>query len=100
MRAATKVRITKIVCPRCEGTNAYDISFRVTGETFPCPVCMGERRVSAALARFYADHLYTCAVGGYVTGDHDVKEKDRLTQKAMDIFRLLQEVPPWLGKAA
>lgn len=93
------IRVTKIICPHCEGTGALNEHAgrppRLIRRS-QCHVCNGYGRVRPADARQYADNLYTCAVGGYAVGDHDQKEKDRLTTKAMAVFRLLGEMPPWL----
>lgn len=88
-------RVTKIICPHCEG-DGIDPSSR---HGF-CAVCLGGGRILPPVARNYADNLYTRATGGYAYGDTDQKEKDRLTKRAMDVFRLLREMPPWLRTAA
>lgn len=97
-------RITKIICPCCKGSGKwFDIpEHHVPGGgrrkaiAVPCNWCDGEKRLPVERARKYADHLYTIAVGGYVCGDHDIKDRDRMVVEATAVFDLLGEVPTWL----
>ena len=92
----TRVRITKIICPSCNGTGQWATFSTSLMRPVACGWCKGEKRLPVHVACRYADDLYTIAVGGYVSGDHDIKDRDRMTGEAMAIFKIIGERPTWL----
>lgn len=97
----TRFRVTKIICPCCKGTGTWfdlPVGPPRRGKRFivKCLWCDGKKRLPVDDARRFADVLYTCAIGGYAVGDHDIKDRDRMTEEAMAVFKLLGETPPWL----
>lgn len=85
----TMVRVTKIICPSCEGTGQF------RGMNIPCMWCRGETRVSVEVARQHADHIWMLAGGGFIAGDHDFDHKVAMEQKAEAIYDLTGATPPW-----
>jgi len=85
-----KARITKLVCPSCEGTGKFSLF-----GTFPCMWCEGLKRVDTTTAKRYADNIWTLAGGGYLAGDHDIKEKNEMEDRAHLVYSLIEEKPPW-----
>lgn len=85
------MRITKVVCPSCDGTGLCALF----GPDVACNWCKGVKRLPAAEAIGYAETLYTIAVGGYVCGDHGKVDADRMTAKAEAVYALLQQKPSW-----
>lgn len=98
MNAAFK--ITKVRCPSCDGTGIWGSMSIALGRSLPCNWCNGAKRLPAAEAIDYAENIYTIAVGGYVCGDHDKADADRMTAKAEAVYALLQQVPSWQRTAA
>jgi len=89
-------RITKIICPSCGGTGVWDL-FRSLGAV--CNWCEGAKRLPVDRAIDYAEHVYTIAVGGYVAGDHDKSDADRMKAKAEAVYALCRQVPSWRAAA-
>lgn len=87
-------RITKIICPSCEGTGDCDLFSTPNGHV-ACLWCAGTRRLMVAEAVRYADHIYMLGVGGYICGDHDLADADRMKAKAEAVCALAQQTPPW-----
>lgn len=83
-------RITKIVCPSCEGTGKFGVNVAA------CMWCGGDIRIPVATARRYADHIYMIAGGGFVAGDHDYEHKVEMEQRAAKIYALTGEAAPWV----
>ena len=88
------LRISKIICPSCEGTGECDLFAGPWGHV-KCQWCKGARRLLVAEGIRYADQLYSLAIGGYICGDHDLEDADRMKAKAEAVCALAQQVPPW-----
>lgn len=88
------LRITKIVCPSCEGTG----KFRGGLLNIPCMWCRGAIRVDVEEARRYADHIWMIAGGGFVLGDHDYSTKVEMEKKAEFVYTLTGSKAPWLSQ--
>jgi hypothetical protein len=84
-------RVTKIVCPSCEGTG----KFGSVVMDIPCMWCRGEIRVPVETAHRYADNLWMIAGGGFVCGDHDYTHKIEMESKAAGIYALTGNAAPW-----
>lgn len=89
------LRITKIICPSCEGTG----QFRMFGD-FDCLWCKGAKRLPVKDARRYADVVWTFAGGDYIAGGSSYEEKIAQEEKAEKIYELTGSKAPWLHKAA
>lgn len=92
---ASAFRITKVICPSCGGTGVCDLFRGLPGGDVRCNWCKGAKRLPVAEAINYAEFVYTIAVGGYVAGDHDKADADRMTDKAERVYALCQQVPSW-----
>lgn len=88
MVEAVRIRVTKLLCPTCEGSGQFLADF-------VCPSCRGERRISVDDAIRYADWTYVIAGGGYVAGDHDLDDMRRMEARAEAIYALVGRTPPW-----
>lgn len=86
------MKITKLVCPSCEGSGLFGL-FACYGT--PCMWCCGDKRVPVKTALRYADHIWMIAGGGYVAGDHDLEHKQELEKRAEYIYSVAQQSPPW-----
>jgi len=86
-----EARVTKIVCPSCEGTGKFGVNLL----NIPCMWCRGDKRIGVQLARRHADHIYMIAGGGFICGDHDHDHKVEMEQRAEKIYELTGEVAPW-----
>lgn len=84
-----EARITKIICPSCEGSGKF------RSLDFACMWCGGAIRLPVARARHYADHIFMLAGGGFVAGDHDYGYKLELELRAEKIYALTGGVAPW-----
>ncbi len=81
-------RITKIVCPACEGTG-------VVYNVLPCQWCRSAKRLPVADALRYADNLHTIAGGGYIAGDHSLEHMREMEAEAAAIRALVEgHAPP------
>jgi len=87
------LRITKTLCPSCEGTGKF------RSLDFPCMWCRGEKRLPVEKTKQYADQMWMLAGGGYIAGDHDLKEMREMEAKAEGIYELIGEKSPWKDKA-
>lgn len=85
-----KGRITKLVCPACEGTGATNLFVG-----YACFWCRGAKRLPVADALRYADNTFSLAGGGYLGGDHDLDEMRRMEDRARKIYALAEVAPPW-----
>ena len=93
----TTARVTKIVCPSCEGSGILDL-FSGPHGSLPCQWCQGAKRLPAAEAEKYADWQYTIGIGGFIAGDHDLPDAKAMEAKARAIFALLGTKPTWERK--
>lgn len=88
------LRITKIVCPSCEGSGKFSTVIDI-----PCMWCHGATRVPVEKARRYASVLWMIAGGGFIAGDHDFEHKVEMEKRAEKIYTLTGERAPWLCAA-
>lgn len=84
------LRITKIVCPSCEGTGKFSSVLDV-----PCMWCRGNIRISVETGHRYADQLYMLAGGGFICGDHEYDDKVEMEKRAETIYSVTGHTPPW-----
>lgn len=91
-----EARVTKIVCPSCEGTGKFGGGLL----NIPCMWCRGEIRIPVETAHRYADHIWMIAGGGFVCGDHDYEQKVDMERKAEGIYALTGNVAPWKASPA
>lgn len=92
-------RVTKIICPSCEGSGILIPKNRL-GREVKCVWCLGVKRLTVDRARYYADNLHSLAIGGYIAGDHDADHADRMKAKARAVCVLAQVDFPWTPKTA
>lgn len=85
----TKLRVTKIICPSCEGSGKF------RGLDVRCMWCCGEKRLPVAQAHRYADQLYMIAGGGYVCGDHGLIQKVEMEARAEAVYAITGTKAPW-----
>lgn len=86
--AMTTVRITKVLCPCCEGTG---ISPQLG---FTCMWCGGRKRTSVDTALRYANQNYVLAGAGYIEGDtlEALRANEAISEK---IYAFVGKTPPW-----
>jgi len=70
------LKIVAVKCPSCEGSGKF------MAERFSCLWCKGKKKLRERDALRYADQLVTLAVGGYVCGDLDWKDRKEMLVKA------------------
>jgi hypothetical protein len=69
-------RIVAIKCPSCKGSGKF------MGASFACLWCKGAKKLRRDDALRYANQSVTLAVGGYITGDLDWKERGEMLADA------------------
>lgn len=95
----TAFTITKIICPCCEGSGICDL-FSGTWGQLPCMWCAGAKRLPVAEALRFAEQTYSIGVGGYICGDHDKTDADRMTADAEAIYAMAGQRPSWWRASA
>lgn len=85
-------RVTKIVCPSCEGTG---VSPLLNG-LLACTWCRGDKRLTVDRSKAYASQLYNLSFG-YVLGDLDFDESREMIARAEAVYRAVGFTPPWIG---
>lgn len=85
----TPPRITKIICPCCEGSGMSRLL------KLRCCWCLGARRVPVETAHRYAKLTWNLAGGGYIAGDHDIDTKLEMEKRAEAVYALTGIAPPW-----
>lgn len=82
-------RVTKIVCPACEGTGIFDLLDTA------CMWCGGKKRLPTKEALRYADTIYCLSGGGYIDGDMSLAELRAEEKRAENIYALAGMKAPW-----
>jgi hypothetical protein len=85
------LRVTKVICPSCEGSGKF-----MSSPVLRCMWCRGETRLPVEDARRYADNLWMLAGGGFIAGDHDFDHKIQMEKRAEAVYALTGEKAPWL----
>lgn len=86
----TAPRITKIICPCCEGGGRFPLL-----QGMRCLWCDGARRVPVSTAHSYANLTYNLAGGGFIAGDHEIDTKREMEKRAEAVYALTGIAPPW-----
>lgn len=89
----SKPRITKLVCPSCEGTGQFR-----GGLSINCMWCRGEKRLPVTDALRYADIEWNFAGGGYIAGDYSFDEMVKQERKAERIYDIAGIPTPWVRR--
>lgn len=84
-----KLRLKAVRCPSCKGNGKF------LGLDAPCMWCRGVTKISPKLALRFADHIWMIAGGGYINGDHDLKDMRKMEKEARDIYRFCGAEPKW-----
>lgn len=71
-----KARLKAIICPCCSGTK------RSPSIGYDCMWCNGTGRVPVVTALRFADQTEAIGRGGYVCGDHDIDDRNRMVAEA------------------
>lgn len=77
----TAVKVTAIKCPSCKGTGKFG------GDLFdaPCMWCNGKKKLQKDRAIQYSEHIWMLAGGGYICGDHDLKECRKMEAESSEV---------------
>lgn len=60
-------------------------------ESFACMWCKGVKKLTVPRAMEYVNHIVMLALGGYICGDHDWKDRCEMLAEADAICALAQQ---------
>lgn len=83
---AYRLNVKAVRCPCCKGTGVAKIL------PIGCMWCRSAGRLSPEKAERYADQLIGIARGGYIAGDHDLKDCREMEAEASRVMSFLTTI--------